>query len=175
MKHWCYLNEVDTQKIFLTLQLQNDTETVKFYFEEVVTYVIYRAIKKVFLIPAHKNLDNWGLKKKEKKKKQLKRLKLRGIITDRKLQQSWKTLYPNVRPGFGLFSNWWSIHKDLDFMSYKSMKKKLLLRKSRNKLRMINSGCQRLFGEVFIASPLLVSAADTGASCRKKEKNLWYP
>lgn len=74
MKHWCYLNEVDTQKIFLTLQLQNDTETVKFYFEEVVTYVIYRAIKKVFLIPAHKNLDSWGLKKKkERKKKQLKR------------------------------------------------------------------------------------------------------
>ena len=40
---------------------------------------------------------------------------------------------------------------------------------------MINPGCQRLFGEVFIASPLLVSAADTGASCRKREKNLWYP
>lgn len=65
MKHWCYLSEVDTQKIFLTLQLQNDTETVKFYFEEVVTYVIYRPIKKVFLITAHKNLDSWGLKKKE--------------------------------------------------------------------------------------------------------------
>ena len=55
------------------MQLQNDTETVKFYFEEVVTYVIYRAIKKVFLIPAHKNLDSWGLKKKRKKKKQVKR------------------------------------------------------------------------------------------------------
>ena len=73
MKHWCYLNGVDTQKIFLTLQLQNDTETVKFYFEELVTYVIYRPIKKVFLIPAHKNLDSWGLKKKERKKKQVKR------------------------------------------------------------------------------------------------------
>lgn len=70
MKHWCYLNEVDTQKIFLTLQLQNDTETVKFYFEEVVTYVIYRPIKKVFLITAHKNLDSWGLKKKRKKKRE---------------------------------------------------------------------------------------------------------
>ena len=69
MKHWCYLNEVGTQKIFLTLQLQNDTETVKFYFEEVVTYVIYRPIKKVFLITAQKNLDSWGLKKKEKKKR----------------------------------------------------------------------------------------------------------
>lgn len=73
MKHWCYLNGVDTQKIFLTLQLQNDTETVKFYFEEVITYVIYRPIKKVFLITAYKNLDSWGLKKKEKKKKQVKR------------------------------------------------------------------------------------------------------
>ena len=73
MKHWCYLNGVDTQKIFLTLQLQNDTETVKFYFEEVITYVIYRPIKKVFLITAHKNLDSWSLKKKEKKKKQVKR------------------------------------------------------------------------------------------------------
>lgn len=68
MKHWCYLNGVDTQKIFLTLQLQNDTETVKFYFEEVITYVIYRPIKKVFLITAHKNLDSWGLKKKGKKR-----------------------------------------------------------------------------------------------------------
>lgn len=68
MKHWCYLNGVDTQKIFLTLQLQSDTETVKFYFEEVITYVIYRPIKKVFLITAHKNLDSWGLKKKEKKR-----------------------------------------------------------------------------------------------------------
>lgn len=75
MKHWCYLNEVDTQKIFLTLQLQNDTETVKFYFEEVVTYVIYRAIKKVFLIPAHKNLDSWGLKKKREKKETVKEIK----------------------------------------------------------------------------------------------------
>ena len=71
MKHWCYLNEVGTQKIFLTLQLQNDTETVKFYFEEVVTYVIYRPIKKVFLITAQKNLDSWGLKKKRKKKKEI--------------------------------------------------------------------------------------------------------
>lgn len=68
MKHWCYLNGVDTQKIFLTLQLQNDTETVKFYFEEVITYIIYRPIKKVFLITAHKNLDSWGLKKKGKKR-----------------------------------------------------------------------------------------------------------
>lgn len=73
MKHWCYLNGVDTQKIFLTLQLQNDTETVKFYFEEVITYVIYRPIKKVFLITAHKNLDSWGLIKKRKKKTQVKR------------------------------------------------------------------------------------------------------
>ena len=69
MKHWCYLNGVVTQKIFLTLQLQNDTETVKFYFEEVITYVIYRPIKKVFLSTAHKNLDSWGLKKKRKKKR----------------------------------------------------------------------------------------------------------
>lgn len=49
---------------------------MKFYFEEVVTYVIYRPIKKVFLITANKNLDSWGLKNNNNnnnKKKQVKR------------------------------------------------------------------------------------------------------